>query len=213
MIDYLRLEWRLAGGGWAWLLPAFFGVLRVVRAVGPGEGWVGFLFYSYPLVLAAAALHLLDQERRWKTGPVLSAAPRSRGVLATRLLLFVAPLLAVPFVIVAPRDALDVIAPACLLSAAALVAGLTFGLEWGAAAALAWWTVSFLSPLAGLSVGQVGLHWLSIIGPLPCSGEACPVIAGGPALSLARLGLAVLLFVLPATRWHRCRVDSPTLSQ
>jgi hypothetical protein len=194
MIESFTLEWRLASPAWAWILLLFFAVLRLAGVVAPSAGWLAFLQVAYPLVLAFAAIHLIDQERRWKTLPILRASPRSRhSVFVMRFSLAAVPLIALLVVAVLPRDVLSLTAPSLLLAAVTLSAGAAWGVEWGAGIALSCWAASFLALASGSLTGSTAMQWLSII-PAPRAAGA----AGHLWLALAKLGVALLLFTLPA---------------
>ncbi len=196
MIDYLRLEWRLARGGWAWLVLLLLVILRAVNAIAPSDGWFAFLAAAYPLLVAFSALRLLDQERRWHTRPILSASRRSdQAVFVTRFLLLVPPLLGVPFAILTPQGAISVVAPSLLLTVVVLAIAVARGAEWGAGVALVWWTASFLAVVLNPSgVGMV-TQWLSVV-------AAPPVLVpeSGTAPLAIKMAVTAVLIVVPIVR-------------
>jgi len=196
MIEYLRLEWRLSTRGGTWLLLFLFGVFRATGVISPGASWYAFLSVVYPLMIALVAVHLLDQERRWKTKPILRTSPKStQAVLSVRFGFLVAPLVAIPFIITSPTESLSLIAPAALLSSLALALGGAFQVEWVAGVVLGWWVVSFLLFVTGAVLDSAIAQWLSIVAaPRTLPG------ASNQVLSLVKLGLAVLLPMLQVVR-------------
>jgi hypothetical protein len=196
MIDYLRLEWRLTRGGWVWLILLLLVILRAVSAIAPSDGWFALLAAAYPLLVAFSALRLLDQERRWRTRPILTASSRSdQAVFVTRFLLLAPPLLAVPFVILTPCNAIFVLAPALLLTAVVLTIAVARSVEWGACIALIWWTASFLAVVSNSSGGRAVTQWLSIVVPSPAS-----MPAPGFTVPAVKIAIAGIVSIVPVVR-------------
>ena len=201
MSEYLRLEWRLSARAGPWLLLFLFGVFRATGVISPGASWYAFLSVVYPLMIALVAVHLLDQERRWKTKPILRTSPKStQAVLSVRFGLLVAPLVAIPFIITSPTESLGLIAPAALLSSLALALGGAFQVEWVAGVVLGWWVVSFLLFVTGAVLDSAIAQWISIVAaPRTLPG------ASNQVLSLVKLGLAVLLPMLQVVKESSAR--------
>jgi len=197
MIDYLRLEARLSASRWLWLALAGLGVLRLSRVVGPSEGWVTFLSVTYPLLVSISAVHLLDQERRWKTVQVLVASPMStRAVFPVRLLVLAAPLVGLLFLLVPLDASLELLAPAILLASVVLTFGGTRRAEeWGAGIALVWWIASFLLFLNVGAQARTCVRWLSVIA-FPRSETA----RLSSVVPLSKLGVAAFVLFIPILR-------------
>ena len=193
MSRYLWLETRLAVRCWPWVALMLSTVLRIAGAVGPSSGWISFLSVAHPLVVAASALHLLDQERRWRTKLVLVAAPRStHEIFAFRFLLLATPLFALPFSILPPVLAMSIVARAALLASVVLTAGIPLGIELGAGLGLAWWSLSFIASIAVAPESDSVLSWFSVIA-IPEVPHDVQTLAG----TLGRLGLATALLAWP----------------
>ena len=192
MSNYLKLEYRLAMRPWTWVVLMISTALRITQVISPTSGWLSFLSIAYPLVIFALAMHLVDQEQRWRTKPVLVAAPCStHGVLALRFVLLSIPLLALPFVILSPLAALEVVAPAVLLAAAALTAGIHLGVELGSGLGFAWWSLSFVAFFTATPESPRLFNWFSVITSPQISQDEQMV------LWMARLGVALALLVWP----------------
>ncbi|MFN3346902.1 MAG: hypothetical protein ACK42E_03720 [Candidatus Bipolaricaulaceae bacterium] len=207
MIRYLVCETKIAVPWGIFLVPFFFAVLRLTKAVSPEEpmvweGWISFLEFVLPILFPVFSFTLLDQEKRWRTVEVMVATRRRKAtVFLVRYLAMVFSLFCAVIAAVQPKEYILLLAPGLALGGMALLFGFVFGEETGLGLALGWWCFSIGLRVARNELLKSGVQsWVL----LTLFGSALP----RSELLLrkwAHLGIGVFLTLLALTvaEWKR----------